>query len=296
MKEWTAEKEQQEKENRPINIINQSGNATTYQIGGQLSGPRATAMPVYTEAQSCPPGCHCSIHVHASGSIGPNRHERQSYRQHPYGREQKDSLYCHFCANIGHTQNRCWLKFPHLHSQWKIDMDRARGITPGQGEQRNIPHVVQVPDSQLRTRQSIATLAAAYQPIQNPAFPMRENEDRRTQQTQIMSANFSGLSSSTGIFNQYSRASITQKNWSNTTGLLGGKSYLGQEYCFPTQGGITSPIERQDGGVRLGYEPAKWLVDSGASNYFSSFKFLFLNLIPLHPPINVLTGNRWITA
>jgi len=165
MKERTIEKEQ--KENRPINALNQSGSpstSSTYQIGGQLSRPRATAMPmytevqsrppVYTEVQSCPPGCHCSIHVHASGSIGPNRHERPSYRQHPYGREQRDSLYCHFCCNLGHTQNRCWLKFPHLRPQWRIDMDRARGVVLTQEGQRNTAnqsntsHVVQVPDSQ----------------------------------------------------------------------------------------------------------------------------------------------------
>ena len=86
MKEQDEEKIQ---ENRQINVINQSGNATTYQIGGQLSGSRATAIPIYTEhSQPCLPGCHCSIYVQASGTIAPSRaHDRSSnYRSHPYGR------------------------------------------------------------------------------------------------------------------------------------------------------------------------------------------------------------------
>jgi len=57
-----------------------------------------------------------------------------------------------------------------------------------------------------------------------------------------------------------------------------------------------SPLERHDGEVRPGDEPTQWLVDSGTSNHFSPFKFLFLSLTPLDPPINVLTGNGWITA
>jgi len=72
IRERKAEKEHQEKENQPINVINQMGNATTYQIGEQLSRPRATAMPMHSDQIQCPPGCLCSVHVQASGSIGPN--------------------------------------------------------------------------------------------------------------------------------------------------------------------------------------------------------------------------------
>jgi len=140
-------------------------------------------MPMYSEQiQTCPPGCHCSIHVQASGTIGPNRnYKRPNYRGHPYGRETpntqgRESLYCHFCSCIGHTQNRCWQKYRHLRPQWKIDLDRAHGITYST---TNNNMGDQVPETQTQTRQFTATLAAtmsAYQPVPNPVFPTSEKQ------------------------------------------------------------------------------------------------------------------------
>ncbi|KAI5804143.1 hypothetical protein DFH27DRAFT_554526, partial [Peziza echinospora] len=97
--------------------------------------------------------------------------------------------------------------------------------------------------------------------------------------------------------------SATKSNYSNAFMTLSEdtarRSPDKSEYCWSLNSnpGITSTRStKEEGGVGANDEPGKWLVDSGASSHSSPFKHLFLSLTPCSPPLQILTGNGFITA
>ena len=75
---------------------------------------------------------------------------------------------------------------------------------------------------------------------------------------------------------------------------LRGKESFGKEFTYSVEARKDSDLH--DGSVKPGDELGKWLVDSGASNHFSPFKHLFISLIRCIPPVDILTGNGWVTS
>ena len=53
------------------------------------------------------------------------------YRVSPYARSGSSGefLRCYYCGKLGHTQNVCFNKFPHLKPAWMIDEVRQRSLT-----------------------------------------------------------------------------------------------------------------------------------------------------------------------
>ena len=50
------------------------------------------------------------------------------YRVSPYGRSgpSGETLRCYYCGKLGHTQNVCFNKYPHLKPEWMMQDERKR--------------------------------------------------------------------------------------------------------------------------------------------------------------------------
>jgi len=92
----------------------------------------------------------------------------------------------------------------------------------------------------------------------------------------------------------FASSNYTQTSWHNL-GLVG-KLNFQSKYARSVQQGKHEMQIKEEGGVGPGNEPGKWLVDTGASNHYSSFKYLFLHLTSCIPPVEILTGNGWVSA
>jgi len=77
---------------------------------------------------------------------------------------------------------------------------------------------------------------------------------------------------------------------------LNGKAVFGKEYAHSIQQNKHVIQNKAEEGVGPEDEPEKWLVDTGASNYYSPFYHLFVHLEKCNPPVDILTGNVWIQA
>ena len=67
-----------------------------------------------------------------------------------------------------------------------------------------------------------------------------------------------------------------------------GKEVFGKEYSLSIN--HNDKLDKKEGSVGLGDEPGKWLCNTGASNHFSPFKHLFIDL-KKYEPVPILTGN-----
>ncbi|KAI5797445.1 hypothetical protein DFH27DRAFT_612154 [Peziza echinospora] len=284
-----------------------------------------------------------SIHVQASAIPGPIRNPAFTsvQRYAPYTPQ------CHACGKMGHTQAKCWTKFPYLQPQWAIDKDAYMASIAGQQHHQQ-RHDTQVPATPYSNPQQTmpSYTPQVYQAQPQPMIPQQSQpifqQNPMPQYSFNQSAPPSSVPSQTAHFTQmqpsqqtplslssnpisvpppptatafhatmppyfkYEGPDVASKtNYSNAfmTLSLSEDSFTRSpdktEYCWSLNNnpGITSTRTGEgDGEVGSNDEPGKWLVDSGASSHFSPFKYLFLSLIPCVPPVQILTGNGFITA
>jgi len=81
------------------------------------------------------------------------------------------------------------------------------------------------------------------------------------------------------------------------TESLRGKMKFGKEYaCSVRQIKNKKKSDKEEGRVGLLDELGTWLCNTRASNHYSPFKHLFLNLMECILPAEILTGNGLIYA
>ena len=135
-----------------------------------------------------------------------------------------------------------------------------------------------------QTSQVSSTASEGYETAhQNPAF---------LKDPVVDTASFIGPGLSS--IDRYAISNSTQVMWFNEA--LRGKSSFGSEYARLVQQGNVEIYGRDEKEVGPADEPGKWLADTGASNHYSSFKHLFVHLIPCIPLVEILTGNGWVFA
>ena len=241
-------------------------------------GPMATAMsmnPVTAPPLTC--SCTCAVHSHAVPTApGPARHPVpvSSQRFTPYPTTipvpSSPPLVCHACGRLGHTQNRCWVRFPQLRPQWMRDIVAGSPATPA-------PTAPSRP--QLHLAQDVHSLVHLEQDALGPD-PAAFSLD---------SYNFSGPDTPAEPPADTSHAFMLHHHLAN-------RSSFSNEYCFTLRDHPRLLSQRVVGSLHPDDEPGKWLVDSGASSHFSPFRHLFLSLERIEPPVKILTGNGYVLA
>ena len=213
-------------------------------------GPMATAMTMSQEnIPHIPPAtciCQCICGYAASnghpgrpiqsngnpGGIQSNGNPGGAIRNQGQGLAQRFSPYgpaCQACGKLGHTQNRCWLKFPQLKPQWARDVDTQQGQHPIGQQQATVQTGQPVVQG---TQQQPGTI---YQPV--PLRPVGLEQSFPSQSTYFSqqahftqeagaTTSFAFMGPSTEDDNDIAHAFLTVHE------LLGNRVRFNNEYCF----------------------------------------------------------------
>ena len=256
-------------------------------------GPMATAMPVL-ETRGTPSVDHSAV----PSIPGPFRTAYPAHRYSPYGTPGSSlfpsnaappqTLSCHACGKLGHTQNRCWLRFPHLKPQWVKDQEIWR-------EARLLERLRTAPVSNPPAMAHIAVTSDI------PPLPSLQPPAPTTTTTPVTSVAATPCAPPTPYAFAGPDSTVQPGDYAHAFFAIDDALSPGltprQHYCFSLQSqpSVRSSF-RSNGQILAGDEPGKWLVDSGASSHFSPFQHLFLSLTPCQPPVRILTGNGYITS
>jgi len=193
---------------------------------------------------------------------------------------------CPVCGNFRYTKENCWQKHPHLKPRWMVDKEQwRRQRTTVSRTQTTTEQSLVLASSSLANAHPTQTTSSYQTAYQDPSFLSGPppNKPPSAQYT-INDTAFMGPGLS----------SVDSHQTAYFATPLRGKETFGKEFAYSVEARKDSDLHNRS--VKPGDEPGKWLVDSGASNHFSLFKHLFISLIHCIPPIDILTGNSWVTT